>query len=122
MSSLKRKEGYLMVDHRASPGLPADFYEKCYGIPSTGLARQSLYESAVATCAHCNTSVILNPLRTRARGYCPKCDDYICDNPACAAQSAVEHKSFSQLLDEAEKRAYHEQQTLMTTGFIPRKD
>ena len=61
--------------------------------PAVGADRKG--EFATVTCCHCNTVVILNPLRTRKRGYCAKCDAYICDNPGCG----LECRSFEKLLD-----------------------
>lgn len=78
--------GELTIDHRASPGMP--------GMPS-------FFETATAMCAHCNTLVVLNPLRTRERGHCRKCDAYICDKPGCH----VECEPFNKILDEAERAA-----------------
>ena len=43
----------------------------------------SLKEYPALTCSHCNTVVILNKDRKRDRGYCAKCNAYICDNPIC---------------------------------------
>lgn len=63
-------EGYLMVDHRASPGLPGD--------PLRGEGK--LFEAKTNHCNHCGRVVIMNPLRTRDRCYCSKCDKYICDD------------------------------------------
>lgn len=103
MPSLRRKEGWLMIDHRASPGLPADFYQKI-GLAQTlrpELGEGKLFEAPTLTCAHCQAMVVINPARTRARGYCPKCDSYVCDNPACHANCTP----ISKILDEAEKRA-----------------
>lgn len=57
--SKRRHEGYLLNDQRASGG--------------------GLVEAAVITCAHCHQQLIVNPLRTRAREYCSKCDHYLCD-------------------------------------------
>ena len=51
--------GTLVVDNRAAGG------EKL--------------EMPTLSCAHCNTVVILNPLRRRERGYCRKCHAYVCD-------------------------------------------
>lgn len=59
-----------MVDHRASPGL---------GPKGSPLGEGSLFEAATYTCSHCQKIVVLNPIRIRERGYCPKCDHYICD-------------------------------------------
>lgn len=76
MSSLQRQEGYLLIDERAAGGLK--------------------YESATATCCHCQSIVILNPQRTRARGFCSKCNGYTCDNPACN----VECRPFWEMIDK----------------------
>lgn len=78
MSSLKRHEGYLLIDHSASPGLPEDIARQAGYIPE--LCREGMkYEAASLTCSHCKNSWIKNPLRTRERAYCSKCDHYICD-------------------------------------------
>lgn len=65
---VKGGRGYLMIDDRASGG--------------------GLKEFNTLSCAHCNTVVVLNPARTRERGYCSKCHAYICDNPVCHAVCA----------------------------------
>ena len=43
-------------------------------------------EMATLTCAHCNRVVVLNPQRTRERGYCAKCHAYVCDSVGCNAE------------------------------------
>jgi hypothetical protein len=77
MSSLKPHAGYLVVDHRDSPGLtPADVAH----VPGAiAVGPGSLLERDVLTCSHCQRAVILEPLRVRDRGYCLKCDHYVCD-------------------------------------------
>lgn len=70
--------GYLMIDHRASPGLPADI-ARLSGFDPTSAGEGKLLEHSTLTCAHCKCAVVKNPLRTRAREYCPKCDHYVCD-------------------------------------------
>lgn len=57
-------KGTLIIDERASGG--------------------KLQEYATMTCAHCMTVVALNPERKRARGYCRKCNAYVCDNKVCS--------------------------------------
>jgi hypothetical protein len=54
------RESYLMIDNRVSGG--------------------SLFEAPTYTCRHCQAVVVMNPGRTRERGYCRKCDGSICDN------------------------------------------
>lgn len=41
-----------------------------------------LLEAATATCRHCCRVVVLNPARTRERGYCRRCNSYVCDSCA----------------------------------------
>jgi hypothetical protein len=75
MKSKKSHEGYLLIDHTFSPGVPDSML-----LPGvvTAPAGKKL-EAATLTCKHCEKQLIVNLLRTRARGYCPNCDHYICD-------------------------------------------
>jgi hypothetical protein len=77
--SKKSHEGELFVDHRASPGLPEDAAVRLGYHPSQ-VREGVVFESATYSCSHCQTVVVMNPLRTRERAYCRKCDRYICDN------------------------------------------
>lgn len=77
-----RREGYLLIDHTFSPGVPEGF-AKSAGFDVPDVAGGMMYESAVVTCLHCNSNIILNPDRKRPRGYCAKCDGYICDKSQC---------------------------------------
>ena len=79
MNSLRRHEGYLLVDHRFSPGLPEDVALRAGYDPATVRGGQVL-ESATIHCAHCLGVVVKNPMRVRERGYCTKCDKYLCDH------------------------------------------
>lgn len=87
--SKRRREGYLMVDHRASPGTP---------MYSGGIK----HEMPTQKCPHCGTHVIINPNRVREREYCRQCDFYICDN--CGLERKLPdyvHKTEWQKLMEA---------------------
>lgn len=77
MASLRRHEGYFLVDHRDSPGLPE--------VPGG-----TVFEAAVLTCSHCQTSMIRNPARTRERAYCAGCDHYICDGCAVVRRQTLQ--------------------------------
>lgn len=55
--------GYLEIDNRASGG--------------------NLLKFDTLTCAHCNSMYALNPYRKRKRGWCRKCNAYVCDLPGC---------------------------------------
>lgn len=68
VKKVKGGKSYLMIDNRASGG--------------------KLLEFNTMTCAHCHMVVALNPERKRPRGYCPKCDAYICDDRVCTTYCA----------------------------------
>ena len=100
MSSLKRHEGYLLIDNRNLPAVP--------GHPSGRFdspGANQLYECATITCAHCGTVVILRPDRSRARGYCRKCDKYLCD--VCDGKDCFD---INKLLDTMQEDAFLELQ------------
>lgn len=83
-------EGYLFVDHRASPGMPGSTVKK----------EGSVYEAATLSCSHCRTSVIMNPERIRVRGHCPRCNEYLCDWCAAAYQTNKICRPFSMVIEE----------------------
>jgi hypothetical protein len=99
--NLSRKgEGYLMIDHRASPGLPEDIARKT-GLDPKYCGEGKLYEAATLTCSHCKCAFLKNPLRTREREKCSKCGwHYVCD--VCAAEMKMpgySHLPFEKLVD-----------------------
>lgn len=75
--SLRSLEGYVLIDHSNSPGVP-DAIVVAQGLPPG--SGQGKFESGSFTCSHCEATVVLNPNRSRSRGYCSKCDHYVCDN------------------------------------------
>jgi hypothetical protein len=75
------REGYFMLDHRhAGAPQPGEWQVRAGLPPESG---KGLWESATMKCAHCGTIVIMNPDRSRSRGYCRRCDSYVCDSPGC---------------------------------------
>jgi hypothetical protein len=96
--SKRSLEGYALIDHRESPGLTPEDAAICPdGIP---VGRGQLFESAFITCSHCQRGVVLNPDRTRERGYCRKCDKYICDQCTAALHNTGICRPYAQLVDE----------------------
>src|SRR6266550_8975627 len=76
--SRRSHEGYLMMDHRASPGLSEEMAIYLGHDPKlVGSGR--LYETATQGCPHCGCHVVMNPGRTRERANCQLCNMYICD-------------------------------------------
>lgn len=99
MKTKRSQEGYLLIDHRAGGGLgPND--------PGIPVPAHATFESATLTCSHCQRVVVLRPDRTRSRGYCPKCDHYICDS--CEAARVANGglcRTFNQIIEEAQEAA-----------------
>jgi hypothetical protein len=98
---MSKKEGYLMIDHRASPGIPEDI-ARLSGYDPALCGEGKLFETATLSCAHCRGVVIKNLLRTREREFCMKCGGrYICDVCAFnAAQPGYVHAPFDKVLDQ----------------------
>jgi hypothetical protein len=95
-----KREGYLIVDHSASPGLPEDVARRA-GYDPKHCGEGQVFEAATLTCSHCKIVSVKNPLRTRERSYCAKCGGhYICDLCAIEAQSPTyAHLPFAKLAD-----------------------
>jgi len=83
MKSLRSLEGVLLIDHRCSPGVPEAVCVS-QGLPADAGKKETVWESATVTCNHCEVQVILNPDRSRPRGYCKACEHYLCD--ACESE------------------------------------
>jgi hypothetical protein len=105
--SKRSLEGYYAVDHRAVD-VPT-----CEGMPP-GVRNGQMFETPTITCSHCQAVVIVNPLRTRERAYCGKCDHYICDGcEAVRVARGGECKTFKQLMDEVEAAALKQKSSLI---------
>lgn len=99
-----KQQGYLMVDHRASPGLSTEEALAAGYDPSLS-GEGKVYEADTMTCAHCKSVVVKNPFRTRDRPHCYQCDHYICDFCAVKAKTEDSHIPFSKLIDLTLKQA-----------------
>jgi len=84
----KSRDGYLMIDHRDSPGITRDEAVKAGGM-CLPIPKGTLFEAATYMCPKCQKMVIRNPDRDRSRGYCRKCDRDVCDH--CAVQLKLNH-------------------------------
>ena len=97
-------EGYLKIDHRGSPGVPADIARQT-GMPG---ALTGLFEAPTLTCHHCGTVMLENPLRNRPRNYCSSCDHFLCDGCAAARhQETGPCRSMDRRIDAALKGLRH---------------
>jgi len=98
MHSKRSLEGYLIVDNRHAP-VPKHPTREFIG------AGQAVTELPTVTCSHCHAQLIVNPLRTRERPYCRKCDHYLCDGCAAVATLTGECTPMTKTLDLAQERA-----------------
>lgn len=103
--SKRSLEGEIFIDHRASPGISPG--QAVGPLEAPAVARGEVYESGLVVCSHCQAAVILHPKRDRERGWCAKCDKYVCDD--CAEQQAITlecrsfERRFEQLHNEIER-------------------
>lgn len=97
--SLAHGSGYLVVDHRDSPGLSADDIARA-PVPTDVLPGSTMTERDVMQCSHCQRGVILNPGRVRARAVCPKCMHYICDPCEAVRVKSGACVPYARVLDE----------------------
>ena len=91
--------GYLMIDHRDSPGVPDELVRQIRAETGKDIPFAPggvLTEADTYSCPHCQAVVIKNPLRTRPRNVCRKCMSVVCDTPSCI----LECTPFQQLLDK----------------------
>ncbi len=97
---MAQREGYLLIDHQASPGIPEDVAE-VLGMDPSLVREGKVLEAATLTCAHCKGAVVKNLWRVRERASCMKCrGKYICD--ACALEARLpdyNHAPFEQKVD-----------------------
>lgn len=113
MSSINRNDGYMLIDHRASPGVPDELLQQA-GLPVA--AGRGLFEVSTMHCPHCGAHVMKNPERVRPREYCKTCNHYICDHCHQArAQADYVHRTFDELTELVQSGRY----TLAGTASAP---
>jgi hypothetical protein len=96
-----RKPGYLLVDHRASPGLPEDVAVRA-GYDPFCCREGHTFEADTQTCSHCKAVVVMNQERIRTRGHCVYCNHYVCDICTMRMQQpGYVHVPFEKLVDIA---------------------
>jgi hypothetical protein len=99
MFSKRELEGYLEIDHRESPGITPELAAKI-GRGTVPVPAGTVFKAATYNCSHCEALVIINPKRTRTRGYCAKCDHYVCDLCETERVRTGVCRPFKQVIDE----------------------
>ena len=114
MSSLKRHEGYLLIDNSNGPGVSQ---QQLAQLPHKGEAfavpEGRKFECAFITCKHCRVTMLKNPERKRDRAYCAKCDHYICDRCAAIAWRTGECRTIDEVMDTLQEKLLREQTGLL---------
>lgn len=77
----RSQEGYILIDHRNSPGISTDFVSR-HNLDAPAVGPGQVFESAMKMCHACGTQMILNPNRSRQREWCMQHDAYLCDRCA----------------------------------------
>jgi hypothetical protein len=109
----RAKEGYLHIDNRLGGPLPDDQLAVIAKLEAQGgyvavAPAGGTLESATITCSHCHTTLLRNPQRTRGRGYCPKCDHYICDGCEALRVATGVCYPMKKLIDVLQEQAYQQ--------------
>lgn len=103
MKTKRNHEGYLLIQHDSqSPGV-SDAAMVRQGLPVG--SGHGAFEAPTFTCSHCQKIQIVNPLRTRERAYCAKCDHYLCDECGIVMKLHGNCRPFSKVADETLERA-----------------
>jgi hypothetical protein len=110
MGSLRANEGYLLVDHRYSPGIPREleeFWIACGKLqPHQAVPAGMTFETGIQTCSHCQRVIIMNPQRTRERKSCLKCYHYICDGCWATHAATGDCHNIYRVFDELQEQAF----------------
>jgi hypothetical protein len=97
--------GYFCIDHRESPGLTESQAASAGMAPiASELGKGKLFQANALSCSHCDRTILMRHNRTRLRGYCPKCDQYVCDRCERRRVRTGVCRSMQQRIDEAIER------------------
>lgn len=109
------KEGYLFIDHRASPGIPeAEAIQM--GLDPALVKQGKVFEAATLRCGHCMSVFVKNPLRTRERSHCFQCNSYLCDGCGAAQKTTgYVHICGQEVIDKVTSGKF----TLSGTSSLP---
>lgn len=98
VKSLRDHEGYLLLDHSNSPGVP-DEVSVSVGLPvGSGMG---LFEAPTFTCHHCQSVGVIDPKRSNGMAYyCKGCSHLICDPCGEEKVKTGVCRTFEQRVDE----------------------
>ncbi len=79
MTKIGSHNGYLIIDHSNSPGIPDSMAPQIAALGGVPVPGNTVVELDTWTCKHCQAVVLKNPDRTRPREVCRKCMAVVCD-------------------------------------------
>jgi hypothetical protein len=103
MQSKRSAEAYVLIDHRNSPGISAEFVS-AHNLDAPAVGAGQVFESAITVCHSCSGDIILNPQRTRQREWCREHDAYLCDRCAFTRKLTGSCVPFRKKLDDLFRR------------------
>lgn len=103
MASKRAQEGYLLIDNRHAPPV-SEAMALATGKTVIGAGVSGVFEAPILTCSHCHAQLVVNPLRTRDRPYCRKCDHYLCDGCAAVAAMTGDCAPLKSVFDNTQER------------------
>jgi hypothetical protein len=101
MTTLREQEGYFMMDHRESPGIPDEVVVQAELPVGSG---KGLFEAPTYTCKHCHAVVVMNPKRNRERAFCRGCNHLLCDGCGIERAFTGECRTMDQKIDDMLKK------------------
>lgn len=103
--SIAHGAGYTIIDHRDSPGVTPEDLAHIAGGMAFAVPGGKVGECDVLGCGHCQAQVVKHPQRVRPRGYCPKCDRYVCDRCEAIRVRTSECVPYMKILDAIQNAA-----------------
>lgn len=79
MTKIGAHNGWLIIDHTNSPGIPDSMAPQVAAAGGVPVPGNTKVELDTWTCKHCHSIVLKNPDRTRPREVCRKCMAVVCD-------------------------------------------
>jgi hypothetical protein len=99
-----------MRDSRAKRHTGTFWHQQLFDAPDI---KAGVTELPILVCCHCNRIVVLNPERQRARGWCEKCDAYVCDQAVCLTECNPFEQSIELALKYVDRLPPEEQKFLL---------
>lgn len=103
--SLSHGAGYLIIDHRDSPGVTLADVAHIPNGAAMVVPGGTFHESDILLCWHCRGRCYKNQDRVRPRGYCGKCDHYVCDRCETIRVKTGECVPWDKIIDALENQA-----------------